>query len=614
MERLRAYALRLVVLLAVIFVCIPGFSQDTSANPKDKQTTFRSNVRVVLVDVIVTDSKDEPVTALPQEQFQVFEDGKPQTLASFEEHAGVPDVPELSRMAHLPPNVFSNAPLAKAGEAANVLLLDSLNTEMGDQSYVHAQMIKYIKDIRPGTRLAIFTLGERLRFVQGFTEDPALLMAAVNGKKSTGNPTPSVLLQTPAEQNANQQAVEQIQDMANGTGANMQGAIDALARFQAEILDSQIGARVKLTLEAMEHLAMYLQAIPGRKNVIWFSGSFPLINLTMDQGLMVREYGDEVSKAANLLAAARISIYPLGVGGMGLAPNRMYDFSAAQPPTHVAAATAEQQMTQYQTQSLDTESTQRVASQASMQELATNTGGQCFINTNGFNDVLDHVIKTGTHYYTLSYSPTNRKMDGQLRKIVIRVSGGKYHLSYRRGYYATDEFLTSTSNKKPNGDPLRPLMEHGTPESTEIFYTMHIVPAANQPGALVPGRGSQRAGDNENMKGAVTRYTITFTVLPEHLLLEESADGIRHGNLEVTTLVYDRDGTPVNWMVRMLQVPIPPDRYAQVQANGIAFNLEIDAPASGAYLRSGLYDLGSNKAGTLEIPLAAVVAEAVAAR
>jgi len=68
----------------------------------------------------------------------------------------------------------------------------------------------------------------------------------------------------------------------------------------------------------------------------------------------------------------------------------------------------------------------------------------------------------------------------------------------------------------------------------------------------------------------------------------------------------------VNWMVRLLQVPIPPERYAQVQANGIAFNLEIDAPANGAYLRSGLYDLGSNKAGTMEVLLAAVTAQAAA--
>ena len=615
MQSVCARFLRLVGSSAALFILIlitgpiPGFPQNISSPANDEQTTLRSRVRVVLVDVAVTDSRDEPVTGLHKEQFEVFEVGKPQTLASFEEHAGVPDVPELSRMAHLPPNVFSNAPLVKAGEAANVLLLDSLNTELVDQSYVHSKMIKYIKDVRPGTRLAIFTLGDRLRYVQGFTEDPALLMAAVNGKKSAGNPEQSSLLQTAGEQNANEQAVGQMQQIAATTGSpGVAAAAAALARFQAETLSSQISVRVQLTLEAINQLAMYLQAIPGRKNVIWFSGSFPLSSMSWDQDQMLRQYSEEVAKTANVLAAARIAIYPIGVGEMGLAPNRMHDASAPTSRGITGARTA----TIYQSQSLDTESTLRVQSEASMQELAFNTGGECFINTNGFNDVLDKVMKVGTHYYTLTYSPTNRYMNGAFRKIEVKVGGGKYRLAYRRGYYATDEFLTSVK-KKPTGDPLRPLMEHGTPDSTEILYTMRMTAATTQPEDLKAGQSAHRAGDKQDLKEPVTRYTITFTVLPENLELETSADGVRHGNIEVTVVVYDRDGTPANWMVRLLQVPIPPEHYAQVEANGIAFNLEIDAPANGTYLRSGLYDLGSNKAGTLEIPLAAVVAEAHAA-
>jgi VWFA-related protein len=580
-------------------------AQNQNPGAANQTPTFKANVRVVLVDVVVTEGNDEPVTGLKREQFQVFEDGKPQTLTSFDEHAGVPDVPELSRMAKLPPNVFSNAPLAKAGEAANVLLLDSLNTEMADQSYVRSQMIKYIQGIRPGTRLAIFTLGDRLRFVQGFTEDPALLMAAMNGKNGAGNPERSSLLQTAAEQNANQQLVSQMQAMAATTGsADIQAAASSLAQFLVENTSSQIGVRVSRTLEAIEQLAMYLRAIPGRKNVIWFSGSFPLNTLPNDPNMM-RDYGPEVGRTANLLAAARIAIYPIGVGAMGLAPNRMYDFSATQMPNETTDK-PEQQMTQIQSQSLDQESTERVQNNASLEELADNTGGQFFINTNGFNDVLDHVIKTGTYYYTLTYSPTNQKMNGELRRIQIKLTDGKYKLAYRRGYYATNDFMAPVVRHETNGDPLRPLMDHGTPDSTGILYTMKVVPAA-QPQTLKAGRVSDRAGDNDKLTGTVTRYTVTFTVSPEHLALETSADGLHHGSVEVTLLAYNADGTPVNWMVRMLQVRVPPERYAQAQANGVGFNLELDVPASGVYLRSGLYDMGSNKAGTMEIPLAAVV-------
>ena len=197
--------------------------------------------------------------------------------------------------------------------------------------------------------------------------------------------------------------------------------------------------------------------------------------------------------------------------------------------------------------------------------------------------------------------------NGTLRHIGVKVSGGNYRLAYRRGYYATDAAFTQPAPAKATGDPLRPLMDHGTPDSTAIVYTMRVVPATPQ-----PAPGAERAGDNANMKGAVTRYAVSFTVPADHLTLEPAADGARHSNLEVTLLGYDRDGNPINWMVRMIELSFAPDRYAVVQAKGVSFGLEIDLPVTVLYVRSGIYDQGSSKAGTLEIPLGALVAQATA--
>ena len=104
----------------------------------------------------------------------------------------------------------------------------------------------------------------------------------------------------------------------------------------------------------------------------------------------------------------------------------------------------------------------------------------------------------------------------------------------------------------------------------------------------------------------MTRYAVNFTVPADRLTLEPATDGVRHGNLEVTLLGCDRDGKPLNWMVRVLQLTVRPDRYAALQASGLSYDLEIDLPAADVYLRSGVYDQGSSQAGTLEIPLAAL--------
>jgi hypothetical protein len=242
-----------------------------------------------------------------------------------------------------------------------------------------------------------------------------------------------------------------------------------------------------------------------------------------------------------------------------------------------------------------------------MDELARDTGGEAFYNTNGLNDALDRVLNDGTHYYTLTYTPTNKRMDGQLRRIQVKLTQGSYRLAYRRGYYAEDAKTVQAAGAKPAGDPLRPLMDHGTPDSTEILYQMQVAPSNLQPSPT-----SDRAGDNANLKGPVVRLSASFTVSANGLVLEPGPDGVRHGDFEATLVGYDRDGTPLNWMVRMIQVALPPDRYATVQTTGLAFRMEIDVPSADVYLRSGVYDLGSNKAGTLEIPLAAVVALAAA--
>jgi VWFA-related protein len=577
-----------VALLGLLLFSASSVDSQTTSQVAANEPTFRANVRVVLVDVVVTTSTGEPVTGLPNDQFQVFEDGHPQTIASFEERAGLPDLPALSRRAQLPPNSFSNSPLVKTGDAANVLLLDALNTPLADQSYVHSEMLKYIKEIQPGTRLAIFTLGEQLRFVQGFTTDASVLAAALSGKKTGGNPSLSPLLMAGADVDANQVMLEQIQGVP-GTAAAAAG----LQSFLHQNVSFQTDVRVRLTLEAMQQLARYLGGFPGRKNVIWFSSSFPV-------SLFGAVTQTDVVETANLLAAAEVAVYPISAAG--LAPDRHYDFDNQRAPRIVASGqSVEQVHTQYQNQDLQTGQLQRARTFAYMDLLAHDTGGEALYNLNGLDESLAHVLKEGTHYYTLTYSPTNRNMDGQLRHIEIKLRGEKYHLAYRRGYYATADLLAPTAHAAPGADPLRPLMDHGTPDATEILYTMQV---AQSP----PPPGSAPAGDNANLNGPITRYTVHFTVSADRLTLDLGPDGVRHGSLEATLVGYDRDGKPLNWMVRTLQLTVPPDRYTSAQASGLPFSLGIDVPEAVTYLRSGVYDLESNKAGTLEIPLSAVVA------
>jgi VWFA-related protein len=169
----------------LLFAALPlGSQAPAPGNPS--VPVIHANTRAVVVDVVVTKGQDEPVASLKKQDFQLLEDGKPQSIDFFEEHtvpaaaltASIPPLPAM------PPNVYTNVPAAPQADAVYVLLLDTLNTPRPDQSYVRQQILDYLRTARPEARMAIFVLGSRLSLVQGFTDDPAILRAALGDKKT----------------------------------------------------------------------------------------------------------------------------------------------------------------------------------------------------------------------------------------------------------------------------------------------------------------------------------------------------------------------------------------------------------------------------------------------
>ena len=265
-------ALRLVLLLGGLanLLSPPLQSQTASQTPQPGANggqVFQTNARIVVLDVVVTGKGRRPLTGLHKQDFVLTEDGHPQTITYFEEHTSAQPGP--TNLPDLPPNVFTNIPRVKSSDAVMVLVLDSLNTPLDDQRFVRVQMLKYLKKLEPGRRVAIFILGTQLRLLQGFTDDPALLVAAINEQKNGAGAQISPLQQSTAEAAATQETINGLMQYAPDAAANMQ-------QFEAEENAARGDQRIKLTLEAFQQLAQYLGGIPGRKNVAWFSGAFPV--------------------------------------------------------------------------------------------------------------------------------------------------------------------------------------------------------------------------------------------------------------------------------------------------------------------------------------------------
>jgi VWFA-related protein len=226
---------RAIVIIAVVSLAGSSFAQPQApVTPAPQQATPASAVaparpvyepatvlkvktRLVVVDVVATDKKGNPVVDLKAEDFALAEDGREQKIRVFNFQHPTQATESQPDKATLPPNVFTNVPRYNVTNALNVLLLDGLNTKLMNQVYARTEMVKFLQKLPPNQPVAVYALGTKLWLLQDFTTDPTLLQRVINEKKisspllpdSQSFYPPSVIEQMPSYM---QQQVKQFEE------------------------------------------------------------------------------------------------------------------------------------------------------------------------------------------------------------------------------------------------------------------------------------------------------------------------------------------------------------------------------------------------------------------
>jgi len=592
-------------LCILIPVSLLSAAQTTQREP---ETTIRTTADLVVVDVTVTDAKQNPVHQLSPSDFTVVEDGHPQTVKVFEEHVATAPAP-LPLAPKLDPGTFTNDSLVPAGGALDILLFDKLNTPMDAQAQVRDQVLKYLKEAPAGTRMAIFTLTTKLRLLQGFTSDPEVLRAVVEGKKGNAGASPfmrdavagdRLINPVTGEPGGNNPGTQAAADLMAAYGQSFGGLKDFVAYQQS----AQLQVRARYTLDALNLLARYLSNLPGRKNLIWFSGSFP-ISILPDPGLtdpFVAVGGVEVEfrQTVDLLARSQVAVYPIDARGLTGQPT----MDASNIGTGMSRGTGNfaKDNRDFFTQTAGEEST--------MNQMARDTGGEAFLNTNGLKGAIEKAIAAGSDYYTIAYTPTNHDWNGNYRKIEVKVDRPKIALSYRRGYYADNPSAPLKQKEEEGGKNAPPpysavdnAMLWGAPNPTEIIFTANVQLSFADPEDSVAPRNHVAP----KIAGPFRRYTVKFTIDPGQVKCDATPDGVRHCTLEFRAYVYDASGAQINVRADGVKVDIPAANDANLPPRKIDYSLQISAPVKGDFfLRIGVRDVANDRLGALEVPIAAV--------
>ena len=571
--------------------------------------TLHTSTNLVILDVVVSTPDGHPVHDLQAKDFVVNEDGRPQQIRNFQKHtmqvAGHNDLVAPPKLA---PGLFTNFTPSHGDGPANVLWLDMLNTPLHDQSYVRQQIQDYLNHAPDGTQVAIFGLSNRLTILQGFTSDTSLLKTALSRKNAAKG---SSLLNDPlgggtSEGPGESGVSDALADM--GTSPDVLEAVANAQQFEAESETFQFQQRAQITLDALNELARYLANIPGRKNLIWFSGSLP-INILPDGNTSngfasMGNLEAEFRETTDLLVRSQVSLYP--VDARGLTGSGIYSAAGSGRKYARDATAAGKDEAQFDAQ--------RAGENDTMLQTAHDTGGRAFINTNGLSAAVAEAIEHGSSYYTLAYLPANKKLDGLYRKIEIAVPGKNYTLSYRRGYYADDPSAPASLSGHgvsaiPEGVAAKSLitrtMMRGSPVPTQIIFTVRVRPetgtAENKPLA-----GNELVATNPEARPPFTRYAIDFALNARDISFSQS-EGLLHGAFEFVIFVYDTNGALVNRSGSTLHADLKPAVYMNFLHHPLSYNQDISVPRKGDYfLRIAVHDLNSDRVGAVEVPVDSV--------
>lgn len=537
---------------------------EPAVQSNESATVLKTVTRLVVVDVVASD-KNGAVVNLKRDDFSIFEDGKEQAIRMFNFQEPAQNTSGRLVAPKLPENVYTNISRYNAGSALNVLLMDSINTELPNQAFVREQMVRYLERMPQGQPVAVYTLGNKLSLVEDFTNDPAVLKAVVQkltNKTSLAldNPTGSVNEDLSTHLSTPLQAIAQ---------ANLQ-------EFDSERVAFQTDLRVSYTLRALNEIARRLSGFPGRKNLIWVSDAFPLsidpnLQLTSDIFLGTRSYGLQIAQTADTLINAQVAVYPIDARGL-LPSSALSAQNAGRDQINDSFRTGGGALVHRAPAEL-------VNAHEAMEEMAERTGGRAFYNTNGIDDAVRKSMEDGAIYYTLAYYPENKDWNGKFRKIQVKLKRSGIKLRYRLGYFAVEPKSFTEKNQKQQDSVFETALNPDSPISTGFPFSAQVVPPQQK---------------------APKTVVVNFGADPNAISFEKQADGLEHSVVECAVRVFSDKGTPVDSKSTAINAALKPEMFTKVMANAFPCQQTVELEPGNYLLRLGMRDKRTGLIGTTD--------------
>jgi VWFA-related protein len=552
-----------------LLLLLSGFASQTDT--PQKPPVFRTEVNLVEVDVHVLDRDGKFVGDLRLTDFEVFEDGVPQTVATF-------------RLVDLP---MPSQPFAEPGAAP--ALSDVVTNEGAAEGLVYALVLG---DLHTAPERTTRTRQIARHFVEKWLGDGDL--AAVT--------TTSGTLDASSDFTGNRQALLEAIDTFNGRRlpsptSEVIELRDALLnemlkpqslRAQLRSLDDQHAFRATTALSHLRSMSDILGDIEGRRKVILYIGEGIPYHIDMIKAESVGTAALlDIRRAVASTGRSNVSIYSLDVRGLSAGQEDLILVSPSHPPGALYTYGLSFDLDPRLKELLDKAENPSQAfaeevrrSRDSLRLLADETGGLAAVNRNDLDQGLRELVTDNRRFYKLGYYPPNVKADGRFREIEVRLKRRDLNVRARKGYIVPEEEGKPAEFAEADGlDPRlrRDILNRPSP-ITDLPLRVLAFPF--------------RFGEE----------TCSVAVVVEcdtHPFRFTEEDGRFLDRVTVSAVVLDEKGAWVTGKVSKFDLALRPSARELMRHDGFRALSVFDAPPGSYQLRVGVWEDGAGQKGSV---------------
>ncbi len=550
--------------LAMALMCAPLSAQGEQPSASDAEPAAGSggvffdsvDVRLVNLEVLVTDDQGEPVTGLKKSDFIVTEDKQPVELSNFfavENRNAINQAGELSDQ------------LPATRSLLLVVYVDNLNILPQNRNRTFASLRKFIQEgLDPSDRVMIVSYGGQLEMVQNFTNDADKIDASLSKLElETGR-----LVRLRLEKRDLLRRINRAALTPRPTGASLDvGAFEA-AQLEARNLMFNIDTNVhrtvlnvKQVVNGIKKFTESLAGLPGRKAVLYISDGIPsrpgedLVQAWRNQfeswayqnqaNQVLREIGRLNSMPRSTMgsfrslvehaSAHRVTFYPIS--------NSLLHGVGRNSAELAGASTANGQGA-FSPEVLTIDAFSR---ESSMMLIADGTGGRAYTRSSNLRGLMEQVVKDFSSFYSLGYLPASAR-DDKFHKIKVTIKDQpRLDVRYFKGYRELD-----------------PIEQMENLTLSALYFDVEDNPLDV---SLVAGQYNETAGGTYRVPLLIRIPFENLALLPQ--------EGVYAGEVLAFVIVQDERGNLSPFQRIKLPIRVPASRFEEAKKAEAGYQVDL---------------------------------------